>query len=523
MSINLIHEEIQTREVVCQKHSQTMVECDMIVPDVKPDIRKVLEVSGTAAITQKQVQQDKAMIQGLVKMTVLYLPDGEQSGIIRSLSATQEFNHTMDCRGATPQMQILAQAEPENFDSALINSRKLHLRCSLGLQVKVSRPLTLSLPVGVEDESGIALNREPLRLICNHEGTECQIILREQLEMPSGKPTIGEILKITASPVPLELCMMENKAVAKGQVRVCTLYLSEDEEASLQVAEHMIPFTEILDAEGIHEDMDGELVYNLNDMYYEIREDSDGESRNLGVELVLGVLLRGTETKEIEALCDAYSLTGSLAVNTAEQQVEQLLASNTAELTIKDQAQLPPMLPKLGQVCDLNSHATIDRITAENGQVTVFGTIQTWILYLTRDESSPISAFRHISEFSHSFPVPELPGNTACDARVSVTHTSYTLSGEDSLELRLLLSLAVKSLKTGSVCLLESMTETDAEENTVHPCMVLYFVQKGDTLWKIAKRYHTTVDAIKTLNRLDCDTIYPGQKLKIMADCCKTA
>ena len=67
------------------------------------------------------------------------------------------------------------------------------------------------------------------------------------------------------------------------------------------------------------------------------------------------------------------------------------------------------------------------------------------------------------------------------------------------------------------------MTETDAEEDTVHPCMVLYFVQKGDTLWNIAKRYHTTVDAIKTLNRLDCDTIYPGQKLKIMADYCKTA
>lgn len=520
MSMNLIKEDVRTMEVVCQKYSQTMVECDVIVPDVKPDIRKVMEVSGTASVTQKLIQQDKVMIQGIVKMTVLYLPDGETAGTIRSLSASQEFAHTIDCRGALPEMQLIVQAEPESFDSALINSRKLNLRCSLGLGVKVSKPLTLSLPIGMEDETGIALNREPLRLICNADSTECQIILREQLEMPSGKPTIGEILKITATPIPLELCMMDNKAVAKGQVRVCTLYLGEDGEESLQVMEHMIPFTEILDAEGIHEDMNGEVAYTLNDMYYEIREDSDGEARNVGIELVLGVLLRGSETKDIEAVSDAYSLNGSLTVHTAQQQLEQLLESNSTELTVKDQAQLPPMLPRLSQVCDLNSHAKIDRITAENGQVTVYGTVQTWILYLSRDESSPISAFRHISEFSHSFSVPDAGGDTACDARVSVDHTSYTLSGEDSLELRLILSLAVKCLKTGTVCLVEELIETAPDTENSYPCMVLYFVQKGDSLWSIAKRYHTTVDAIKNLNRLECDTIYPGQRLKIMAECC---
>ncbi len=523
MTMNLIKEEVRTTEVVCQKYNQTMVECDVIVPDVKPDIRKVMEVSGNATITQKHVQQDKVTLQGIVKMTVLYLPDGDNTGTIRSISATREFSHSMDCRGATPEMQVYAQAEPENFDSAMINSRKLNLRCFLGIGIKVSKPLNLSIPIGTEDETGIALNREHLRLICNTDSSECQIILREQLEMPSGKPTIGEILKITASPIPLELTMMENKAVAKGQVRLCTLYLSDDQEESLQVMEHTIPFTEILDAEGMHEDMDGEIEFALNDMYYEIREDTNGEARNLGVELVLGALLRASETKDIDAICDAYSLSDNLSVVTREQPLEQLLSANTAELTVKDQAQLPPMLPKLGQVCDLNSQAKIDRITAENGQVTVHGTVRTWILYLSQDASMPISAFRHVSEFSHSFSVPEAGEHTACDARVSVNHASYTLSGEDSLELRLILSLTVKSLKTGTVCLVEEMVEVLPEENATYPCMVLYFVQKGDSLWNIAKRYHTTVEAIKHLNNLDCDTIYPGQKLKIMAEHCMSA
>ena len=510
-------------EVVCQKYSQTMAECDVIVPDVKPDIRKVLEVSGTVAITQKQLQADKVLVQGVVRMTVLYVPDTEEGGAVKSLFATQDFTHAVDCRGASPEMQLLAEAEAESFDATLINSRKLNLRCVLGIGVKVSRPLTLELATGVEENTNIALKKEPLRMLCTADNAQCQIILREQLEMPSGKPTIGEILKITAFPTPVELCMMENKAVAKGQVRVCTLYLAEDQERSLQFMEHVLPFTEILDAEGIHEDMNGEVDYTLNDMYYEVREDSDGEARNLGIELVLGALVRGSETRDIEAITDAYALDGELEVHCKQYQLEQLLDNNTAQITVKDHAKLPAMLPPLNQVCDLNAHAKIERIATENGQTTVYGTIHTQILYLSQDETSPVSGFRHVSEFSHTFDAPNACNDTACDARVIVDHVSYTLSGDNSLELRFVIGLTVKSLKTGITCLIENMTEVVPESPVLYPCMVLYFVQKGDSLWKIAKAYHTTVDAIKELNHLDCDTIYPGQQLKIMAQNCISA
>lgn len=46
----------------------------------------------------------------------------------------------------------------------------------------------------------------------------------------------------------------------------------------------------------------------------------------------------------------------------------------------------------------------------------------------------------------------------------------------------------------------------------------LYTVKSGDTLGEIAEKYHTTVEAFKTLNNIkDINRIYPGQKLKIPA------
>lgn len=43
----------------------------------------------------------------------------------------------------------------------------------------------------------------------------------------------------------------------------------------------------------------------------------------------------------------------------------------------------------------------------------------------------------------------------------------------------------------------------------------VHIVQSGDTLEKIAKRYHTTVDRLKKINQLKKDLIYTGQELII--------
>ena len=42
-----------------------------------------------------------------------------------------------------------------------------------------------------------------------------------------------------------------------------------------------------------------------------------------------------------------------------------------------------------------------------------------------------------------------------------------------------------------------------------------YFVVRGDTLWKIAQRHGTSVQAVKQVNNLRSNAIYPGQHLRL--------
>ena len=50
------------------------------------------------------------------------------------------------------------------------------------------------------------------------------------------------------------------------------------------------------------------------------------------------------------------------------------------------------------------------------------------------------------------------------------------------------------------------------------PGIVGYVVQPGDSLWKIARRFHTTVDNVKEINGLTGDETAVGEKLVLIKE-----
>lgn len=73
-------------------------------------------------------------------------------------------------------------------------------------------------------------------------------------------------------------------------------------------------------------------------------------------------------------------------------------------------------------------------------------------------------------------------------------------------------NLSSNNLSIGQVLIIPSKKSDDEESNAEEN---IYVVKKGDSLWLIAKNYNTSVDEIKRLNNLSSNTLSIGQRLKI--------
>ena len=113
----------------------------------------------------------------------------------------------------------------------------------------------------------------------------------------------------------------------------------------------------------------------------------------------------------------------------------------------------------------------------------------------------------------------------------SATYTTYKVTAGDSLyiisrrfnvsisALKNLNNLTTETINIGQILKIPTSTATT---NTPSPAVTNYTVISGDTLWKIASKFNTTIANLKAANNLNTDMLYIGQVLKVPAEAIQT-
>lgn len=509
-------ESVGINKTVYEKMGHTTVETSVNVPDINPDILKVLDINGFPSITEKTVHNGKISLRGKINITVLYTPDGDTISKIKSLSTSADFSYTADIGTSDTSLQLLAEVEPENFNYTLINSRKISLRCVLNINTKVHHQNLVEIPVyNNEEQSNLCVQSQHLRIYTNNITAENVIPIKYDCEIPSDKPPIGEILKINVFPQPAEFTITDGSAAAKGHLKICCVYSSlNDSEICFET--ETVPFDENLDVPGLEEDMEGEIDYSLSDLYYEVRDNSDGEPGIIGLNINLTASIRCHKIYEPNIICDVFSTQKETKVNTTAVDFEELIDNTTSQFTHKTNISLPEDMPELSRICDAELSANIENVTIGLGEITVNGTMNIKILYLSQDSDTPLCTFSKDTTFTHSVAVTGISDNAVIDAKIFTEHISYNMTGSRNIDMRIVMGLCIRSFMLTKISMLKDIDILDDIQEHNMPSIVICFPKNGDTLWDLAKKYHTTPDALKEYNNLSDDELPVGRKIKII-------
>ncbi|MDP4133972.1 MAG: DUF3794 domain-containing protein [Bacillota bacterium] len=509
MELELYKENIFSSFPSAKVQMEVLTEGDAIVPDTKPDILNILDVCCRCILEKKDVQKGRVVFTGSADFQILYRPEGEDT--VKALTAKLPFNHINDIQGITPETETFACCKVVHTECNLFNSRKVSLKAVISIDFTAYTTENIAVVTDISAPD-VQMKREKIgSTYIAASGTE-EFSVSDTLIVPSGQSEIGELLRCCPEIIDKDIKIVAGKAVLKGAVKVFQLYAGED--GTLQSMEHELPFTEIIDVPGLTEDMVCRIYLCLGAVSCHDDINMDGERRviSFGADIKANVL--AFADVNLSVVEDAFIPGKTVGIASTNTKKSEIIDERSEALTLKDTAVLPSSMPPMEQVCLVNSEAMPAEINMDKGRITVNGMVLVHVLYFTAPGFGPIASFTHELPYSQSYECPS--EDISPEYSAEVTHTDYNFLNPAQLDLRCILNSSLTlRMDNGEYKVINSASSEEAPPPE-RASIVIYFVQSGDTLWSIAKRYNTTLESILAANDInEDDIINVGMRLLI--------
>lgn len=502
MELQLKHSQISCYESVLRTaaaHEETM---EMIVPDAFPDLLRIVDTDGLVCLRTKEVKTGAAQIEGVVKASILYVPDGA-AGLVR-LPLQIPFSHKIEHTGIVPQMALSVEPALTFAEARMVNSRKVTATVQLSLAVAGNVPAVMDFCTAVEAEEALSLQtRETEQTLWVITGAgDKPFQFSEQMALPSGKPEVEEVLKCRIAATCDDAKLIGGKLIFKGEVGVQIVYRSTG--GAVQTADYHLPYSQMMELKGVGEDAGCAVSVALTDCSVGVEQDGSGSAFLFS----MGFLAQAQawEEKKITLLSDLYSTACTAVLQVQTYAVNSLREVGENRKSCRESVETE-VLPK----AVLDAYVLTGPANRMQGETeTVFSAeTRAMVLYVGEDNQVYQARLR--------IPVEEriaLDAGKTCVCRAACPGEVFATPTAEGLEVRYSVDFCYEALTEQKLTGVSDLTLEEAEPG-VRPSMVVRMTETGDQLWDLAKRYGSTVEDIQAANVLEEGELSPGRLLLI--------
>lgn len=499
--------------------SQVTLEEDLNVPDQKADIFRIVHKQGEFQADEVKGEAGKVKVRGVFLYRILYIAEGNER-MPEILEGSIPVDETIFLNDMEENDLVDFHWEMEDLHVSAIHSRKANVKCVLALSAEALKEQPVPLVTSPEEEQDLFVKTCPVRLQQEVIHKKDTIRIREEINLPPGRPNIRRLIWKETRLQGTEVRQEEGRLRVKGELVVFFLYECEDEPGRLQWMEQALPFHQEVECEVCHSDLAGKAEVTLQRADLELQADYDGEPRTVRVEGVLELLMRYFEEVTSEVLCDAYSLTREIEPDTKQYAWDYVEGISDSRARVGGRMKLKETDPGILQILSTGVRLHLDHTQSSEQGVLTQGTIELWVLYTTSDDSQPLACAVQDFPFEHIVELQE--GSTDCDWQIFLCLDQLNVSMLDAkeLEIKAVLQMQVIFSKREELTLVEDLEESPLDMDRIRkmPGMVIHLVQPQETLWDIAKAHATSCEAVMELNELKEDTIKTGQKILLVKE-----
>ncbi len=500
-----------------QAGTQITLDEDLNVPDARPDVEMIIQSRERVTLENTRTEAGKLYVDGFMEVSILYMDDTKERQLHR-LDAKLPFDEAIAMEGLEPGDNVRIRYETEDLNVALINSRKLAIRSLLSFDASVEEIYDMAAGVEVQTAIQLCQRRKKLELMQLEVQKKDILRLREEVQLPSNKPDIGEILWENIQLRSCRAQQKEGKLSVAGKLFLFVLYRAMDEAGSSQWMEQLIPFEGEVDCAGCAPELIPDLELSLSQAELTAREDGDGETRVFHLEGVLELSIRLYGNEEAEILEDIFSPEKDLELTTSEEIYESLVMRNESKCKASGKIRIQGAKPRILQICHSNGSIKVDSARIVEGGILIEGAVPVSILYISSDDAMPFAMLEGTVPFTHMAEVPEVDSQCRFRLTAAMEQLSATMADSEEIEVKVTAGLNLFVTRPRKQRCIREIREKDYELERLEevPGITGYIVQEGDSLWDIARAYYLTPAQIMEMNGLESEQVRRGDRLILM-------
>lgn len=513
MEFKEMQEAVTINEVAFDGCSEQPVDLDFTLPDYCPDISRILKCQVNPRVTGYQFNSDSLTVEGITAIRLLYV--GEGSGCVRSYNHSLPFTANFAIKKMADNPVVRTKIKVDYMNCRAISQRRVDLHGAFSVCAKVYVKKREQLIVGAQG-AGIQLKKTQSTVSSIIGSVDRSFNVTEMLHIGQNNAPVEQVISHNAVAVMNEFKAIPNKVLAKGELLIKVLYASDLAEGLMDITEHSVPISQIIDIEGVDEDSMCDVRFEVINADVTPRLDSNGDYRMLSVDVRINAYARAFKEMDISILSDAYSTDCELIMEQKPVKLEKVAAMVKDTFLSRQTFDMPE--DGVERVIDLWCEAEVTNFKEEDNGYRIDGNLD--ICMLACDIQGTASYYERKSEFEYMCEIRNMPQNSRCEADMTVVAVSFSLTAANTIEVRCEMKVDAMIYSVSNehtICSLQPDESKPYKKDDV-AALTIYYADEGENIWDIAKKYKTSVEAVSKENNLD-DEVLRGKEMLLIPIC----
>lgn len=473
------------------------IDIDFTLPDYYSDISKILKCRAVPRISSKSVSGNSVLVEGCVTITVIYCGN---DNCVNSYEYLYHFSKKFDAGIDVSGTMIDVNTSCEYINCRAISGRKIDIHGAVQVAILVFKRKSNDV-ISDYDDCNVELLRGSVPATVPIGVADKYLTIEEEIEVGAAQPDVRCIIRYDAQPIINDSKILAGKSMVSGELVISILYLPERSSA-VQKLKCQIPFSQMLEIDGINEDCKCEVNASVAHLEIKPRVSHTGECKQLSLSCKLLVTSECFCNNDIEVVLDAYSKKHEAVISKKEICFNKIVENLKQNFSCKNTFEF--LEGEISSICDMwcDTKTTAVKFNDSGMQVNGVATI-----FMIAQDDDMMHSFYEKSidfEFLYSMEVQQ-NYNYKCEPKFTVKNLNYTLIGNGEIEFRIELNICAAIYKCTKLPLITDIKvdETKLIIKQNQSAMTIYFAQSGEKIWDIARKYFADANEIKQINDIN--------------------